>query len=290
MREFLKKRKGILLTALSIVIMVAILITASLAWFYFPTTQNVTIYTDVHYEIDVDLYEYNSSIGYFVQSGLNEALDTVVADSDITTTFVEWGGVFYPTVPFTNYYMLILTYPDSNYLNGYLEADIAMMLTSGMNGLEPNDKVLYTNLSYAIAPDANIDPASTSSITQVQSVQYVQLFLPPFPTEAPSGAPADYMDDDHLNISLLDLNEQQYTYTTAEGTQCRLVLFVKINSDATYIRQTIEDNNISLNAVQIVTDNIYAFTCNFRSIPYKAADSGFNRIHISLNNRKEGLL
>ena len=185
MREFIRKRKAILLSALSIVLLIAILITASVAWFYFPTTQNVTIYTDVHYEINVDLYQYSSSLGYFTQAGLNDEQDTVIANSGLTTTFVEWGGVFYPTVPFTNYYMLILTYPDSNFLNGYLEADLSMMLRSGMNGLEPNDKVIYTNIAYSIAPDANINPSSTSAITQVQSAQYIQIFLPPAPIEAP---------------------------------------------------------------------------------------------------------
>ena len=290
MREFIKKRKAILLSALSIVLLIAILITASVAWFYFPTTQNVTIYTDVHYEINVELYQYSSSLGYFTQAGLNDEQDTVIANSGLTTTFVEWGGVFYPTVPFTNYYMLILTYPDSNFLNGYLEADLSMMLRSGMNGLEPNDKVIYTNIAYSIAPDANINPASTSAITQVQSAQYIQIFLPPAPIEAPEGAPVDYIDDDHLNISLLDLNSQQYTYTTAEGTQCRLVLFIRINSDASRIRQTIDDNNVPVNVVQIVTNNIYTFSCNFKSIPYKASYAVYGRISIVVNYRKEGLL
>mgnify|MGYP000941615165 CR=1 FL=1 len=290
MKEFIKKQKAILLSILSIVILVAILITASLAWFYFPTTQNVTIYTDINYEIDVDLYKYDSELEYFIQAGLNVEQDTVVANDGLTTTFVEWGGVFYPTVPFTNYYMLILTYPDSNFLNGYLEADIRMMLTSGMNETEPNDKVLYTNLSYAIAPDANIDPASASTITQAQSMQYIQLFLPPYPTVIPDGAPVDYMDDDHLNISLLNLNELQYTYTTAEDTRCRLVLFIKIVSDATHIAQSIEDNNVSLNTIQIETSNIYTFTCNFRSIPYKSVAIGSNKIYIMILNKKEGLL
>ena len=247
-------------------------------------------YTDVHYEINVDLYQYSSSLGYFTQAGLNDEQNTVIANSGLTTTFVEWGGVFYPTVPFTNYYMLILTYPDSNFLNGYLGADLSMMLRSGMNGLEPNDKVIYTNIAYSIAPDANINPASTSAITQVQSAQYIQIFLPPAPIEAPEGAPVDYIDDDHLNISLLDLNSQQYTYTTAEGTQCRLVLFIRINSDASRIRQTIEDNNVPVNVVQIVTNNIYTFSCNFKSIPYKASDAGYSRIAVVVNYRKEGLL
>ncbi|MDD4542677.1 MAG: hypothetical protein PHY13_02770 [Clostridia bacterium] len=286
----IKSKMAILLSALSIVLLVSILVTVSVAWFYFPTTQNVTIYTDINYEIDVDLYEYRSGLGYFVQSGLNAAQDTVVADSGVSTTFVEWGGVFYPTVPITNYYMLILTYPDSNYLNGYLEADLRMQLTSGMNGTEPNDKVLYTKIAYSIAPDANIDPASTSAITQVQSVQYIQMFLDPAPVEPPIDAPLDYMNDDHLNISLLNLNSQQYTYSTIEDTKCRLVIFLRIESDPTHIAQSIEDNNISVNALQIVTNNIYTFTCNFRSIPYKTGIIGYDRINASDYTKKGGLL
>ena len=286
----IKSKMAILLSALSIVLLVSILVTVSVAWFYFPTTQNVTIYSDINYEIDVDLYEYKSDLGYFVQSGLNAAQDTVVADSGVSTTFVEWGGVFYPTVPFTNYYMLILTYPDSNYLNGYLEADLRMQLTSGMNGTEPNDKVLYTKIAYSIAPDANIDPASTSAITQVQSVQYIQMFLDPAPVEPPIDAPLDYMNDDHLNISLLNLNSQRYTYSTIEDTKCRLVIFLRIESDPTHIAQSIEDNNISVNALQIVTNNIYTFTCNFRSIPYKTGIIGYDRINASDYTKKGGLL
>lgn len=290
MRNNIKSRMAILLSALSIVLLVSILITVSVAWFYFPTTQNVTIYTDINYEVNVDLYEYNSDLGYFVQSELNEEEDTVIADNGVSASFVEWGGVFYATVPFTNYYMLILTYPDSNYLNGYLEADLRIQLTSGMNGTEPNDKVLYTKIAYSIAPDANIDPASTSAITQVQSAQYIQMFLSAAPAEPPLDAPLDYMNDDHLNISLLDLTSQQYTYSTAEDTQCRLVLFLRIQSDPTHIAQSIEENNISVNTVQIVTNNIYTFTCNFRSIPYKTGIIGFGKINVVDYSKKGGLL
>lgn len=293
MRNLNKSRFAIFISAVSIMLLVSLLVTVSVAWFYFPTTQNVTIYTDVNYEIGVDLYEYRSGQSLFTQAGLNDAQDTVVANDGTTTTFVEWGGVFYPTISFTNYYMLILTYPDSNFLNGYLAADLRMELLSGMhdNGdstFSPNAKVLYTNIAYAIAADADLDPLSAAAVTQAHSAAYTLLFPDTDPAPVITEQTAlDFMDEDQLSISLLDLGSEQYTNTTSVNTQCRLILFVRIQSDAEHIRDSIEENEVPVNVVQIATSNIYTFSCNFRSIPYKTEYMDFKKLYCIVEERKD---
>ncbi len=288
MKEFVKNSKGILLTALSIVLLIAILITASLAWFYFPTAESVTVESDIQHEIDVDLYQYNESLGYFVKAGLNAAEDTVVATCGTEATFVEWGGIFYPTNDITDYYMLMLTYPDDDFLNGNLEAYVGMMLRSGMNGTEANYKIVYTTIEYAISGAADINPASTDAITTVQAAEYTRIFQPPVEAPTPpEDAPLDYIEQDHLSITLKNLTEEQYIYTYGGESKCRLVLFFRIKSDASRISQTMSWYGVSFFVLQIDTKNIYTFTCNFRSIPYKSADAGFDRIYVLAHDRKE---
>lgn len=289
MRRLFKGRFAILGGLFIIVLLLTLLITVSVAWFYFPTTQNVTIFTDINYEIGVDLYEYKSNLGSFVQAGLNDDEDSVVANTSSPTTFVEWGGVFYPTLSFMNYYMLVLTYPDSNFLNGYLNADLNIELSAGMheddeNNLVPNDKILYTKIAYAIAPNANLDPLVDSSqlIMQAQAASYTFLFNPP---NIDPEAPLDFMDDDHLNISLLNLAPAQYTNVTPLNTQCRIILFIRIESDASHIAQSIAENEIAVDVVQITTANIYSFSCNFRSIPFKTDRIRFEQLNCMIDDR-----
>lgn len=289
MRRFFRGRVGILASALFVVLLIALLITVSVAWFYLPTTLNITIFTDINYEIDVDLYEYRNEFGSWIQAGLNENEDTIIANNQKTTTFVEWGGEFYPTASFLNYYMLVLTYPDSNFLNGQLNADLNMELFSGMhdNGdstSSPNAKILYTKISYAVAQDANLDPlVSTELITQARAAVYSPLFESQ--TALTPGKPPDFMNEDHLSISLLNLLPAQYAYVTPLDTQCRLILFVRIESDASNIAASIASNNIDVDVVQIITNNIYKFSCNFRSIPFKTDRIGFKAMNCMIDDK-----
>jgi hypothetical protein len=94
------------------------------------------------------------------------------------------------------------------------------------------------------------------------------------------------MDEDQLSISLLDLGSEQYTNTTSVNTQCRLILFIRIQSDAEHIRDSIEENEVPINVVQIATSNIYTFSCNFRSIPYKTEYMDFKKLDCFVEERK----
>lgn len=287
MRKLIKGRFAILASFLIIVLLLSLLVTVSMAWFYFPTTQNVTIYTDINHEINVELYRYNN-VGAFVQSTpvqLNpgDEKETVISNSGEATTFVEWGGIFYPTLSFTNYYMLVLTYPESNFSNGYLNVELHMELFSGMhenpdNTLSPNDKILYTNIAYAVAPNANMDPLSVSAPSKAQAALYTSLFTPIIPPVVTTETPPDFMYEDHLSILLKDLDEEQYTNRTESGEECRIILFIRIESDASHIASSIAQHDIATDVVQIATNNIYKFSCNFRSEPFKTEPAGTQRL------------
>ncbi len=264
--------------ALSIILLITLLFTISYAWFFFPNAQTITIYTDTDHEIDVELYTWDQATEKFVKSQADDG--QVVASSPEGATFIEWGGVFYQAYDMEDYYILILTYPDSNFTNGYLEASIRIELLSGFNqDLEANTKILFTSIEYAVGSDADLDPDDPAEqnniISTMRNAQYTELFLGGIDYDYDQeGMDEDFMADDELSILFSDLDEDQYVYRTLEDVSNRLVIYIRVKSDETHIAESVENVQGGLHVLQMKTANLYRFTASFRSVPYKPLEEG----------------
>ena len=276
-------KKRIILSITLITLLLLLIGGVTVAWFYFPLTQNVIINSDTDYSIGFNLYKLDTDTNHFVQINDSDDDNTdYVLTGNAEASFYKWGSGYYSDFAFVDYYVLELTYPDNTFNDGLGKFIITSYLsaTGSMEDNDDNIQVEFMKLSYAVCSLANRDIGGSDIVTEAKASSTTYTPLTFTNNSNTLSTDTNYYKENELNIVLRDLNTSQYCYSTTVNNEtvesCRVLIFLKLEDNPSNISGEVSELGLSLSSISITVANYYNISAVLRSVPYKPVPTEVN--------------
>lgn len=285
----MNRKEKFFLSIISIIITLIVIGTATFAWFYFPSSNNLIIETAPGLPVEMKLYE-------LVLNEEAEKYEFVLIEDDITdnvfevTTdiiFFQWGDEYICESTKDYYYALDITYDSNAYSDGYLKSmvnaslECASDVTYKLNEEDSDEDAIklrfgMVNVSYAFASECTMDILSIDASLECRSSDFTTLTF------------SGYEDDDQTQDSLMlngvsetilyDLQPEQYNHyfmnpdTNLQDSYIHLIMYVKVSADEANVNAKMPDSTLFSGTTYIHLTNKLTFEAIFRSVPTKSRE------------------
>ena len=294
MKETISKRVIFTLTAIIVALALSLV---SLAWFYFPTSQNVNLASDEKKDVDVELYKMELVGTEQLFQAVSPAGNPEVLTFSHNWSLFQWGDEYILENDAVQYFALLCTCDTEVLTAGKvaLALDVTVRCTS--NDLDDAEEQTYylpvdfVSLEYAVVK-SNINSYTVTS--QAASVQartmedeaFTSISLTDDNTQSDDQYLVRHGIGTYTYVEILDNSSEPIPYfTKTTGTipdtidQFRSVIIVKLTADAEIVTNALNafrlaepelfDGLIEIDLINTITVN-----CNLRTVPVKTETEG----------------
>lgn len=280
------------MAVLTAVILVLALSVVSLAWFYFPTSQNVNLASDEKKDVSVRLYKMELV-------GTEQQFQEVTPAGNPGTlalshrwSFFQWGEEYILESEAVQYFALECVCDTEALTAGRVELALDVTLQCTSNDLDEDEErtfflqVDFVDLAYAIVKTSMNDYAVTSQTAAVQAraIEDAAFTSLTFTSDAT-------LSTDEIGVKkglgrytyteLLDQTSNPIPYfTRTTGTvpettdQFRSVIIFKLTADQSIVTDALNDfarryQRLYDHLIEIDLINSFTVNCNLRTVPVK---------------------
>ena len=275
----MKERKMLVLSILALVVLFVTMVSATFAWFYFPSSKNLIINTAPALDIDIDLYhlEVSGDSDTYVFTKINKNQNNELAvDTDLV--FFHWGGEYICESNKDDYYAIVARYDSNAFssvgnIKAIFDATIECASTSTYEDPTTHEekkfRIPVVSLSYAFASSNQLNLTQGVATAEARNTTYTLISLS---GEDDQSQPSLILNGSEEKL-LHDLQASQYVENfTNEADQSdsriKVIIFIKVTADEEYVDSVMGDLSTSFGSdLQVRLTNKITIATKFRSVP-----------------------
>lgn len=294
MKETAGKNTIAILTAVILVLALSVI---SLAWFYFPTSQNVNLSSDEKKDVSVRLYKMElvgtEQLFSEVSPAGSSAVDSGALAFSNNWSFFQWGDEYLLENETVQYFALECVCDTEALTAGKVALALDVTLRCTSNDVNDDEeqtmflKVDFVDLAYAVVKSNMNDYIITSQTAAVgaRALDYASFTSVTLTTDATLST--DEVEvrkglGSYTYLELLDPNTSEpvpyFTRTTGTAPdttdQFRSVIIFKLTADADIVTDALNEFRLTYPAlfdglIEVNLVNTFTVSCNLRTVPVK---------------------